>query len=375
MAATEGAAQVSVPFVDLARQHAPLEAELGEAMAGVLRRGDYILGADVELFEGEFAEYVGAGHAVGVGSGTAAIAIGLRALGIGRGDRVIVPAHTYIASALAVIHAGAEPLLCDVEAASGLIDLESAAAVADERTAAIMPVHLYGQACDMDAVTRFAAARGLAVVEDAAQAHGAEWEGRRAGSFGDVAAFSFYPSKNLGALGDGGLVCARDADVAERARSLRNLGQAEHGDHRLLGDNERLDTLQAAALRVKLRGLDTWNAQRREAAKSYRTLLPPGVEHPAQRDRSRDVFHLFAVRLDARDAVAASLAAAGVKTGIHYRLPLHRQPPLADLDAAMDLAAAEDWAARELSLPMFPGLELTEIERVCEALARSLPAS
>ncbi len=283
---------------------------------------------------------------------------------------MIVPAHTYIASALGVIHAGAEPVLCDVDEASGLIDLESASAVVDERTAALLVVHLYGQACDMDAAAGFAAAHGLALVEDAAQAHGARWCGSPAGSFGDVAAFSFYPSKNLGALGDGGMVCARDPAVAERVRRLRNLGQAAHGEHALLGYNERLDTLQAAILRVKLGHLDAWNAERRSVAEEYRRRLPAGIELPPVRDGAHDVFHLLAVRVADRDAAAAALAEAGIQTGVHYRLPLHLQPPLAGIGhGGADLTRAEDWAARELSLPMFPGLEPAEVARVCEALA------
>jgi dTDP-4-amino-4,6-dideoxygalactose transaminase len=372
MSVADQSSRRPVPFVDLARQHAGLETELRAAIDAVIARGDYILGEDVSRFEDEFAAYVGAAHAVGVGSGTAAIAIGLAALGIGPGDRVIVPAHTYIASALGIIHAGAEPVLCDVDEASGLIDLESAAAAVDERSAGIMAVHLYGQACDMDALGRFAADHGLALIEDAAQAHGATWNGRPAGSFGDVAAFSFYPSKNLGALGDGGMICARDGDVAEAARRLRNLGQAAHGDHRIVGYNERLDTLQAAALRVKLRHLDGWNEARRAAAEDYRRLLPDGAPMPPARAGAKDVFHLLAVRVDERDAVAERLGAAGVRTGVHYGLPLHRQPALGDVAAATDLTVAADWAARELSLPMFPGLEAGEVERVCEALQRSL---
>jgi dTDP-4-amino-4,6-dideoxygalactose transaminase len=369
-------ASTTVPFVDLGRQHAAIQADLRAAFERVMARGDFVLGEEVDEFELEFAGYVGATEAVGVGSGTAAISIGLAALGIGPGDRVIVPAHTYVASALGVMHAGAEPLLCDVDEASGLIDLDSAASVVDSRTAAVLAVHLYGQACDMDAVAQFAASRGLALIEDAAQAHGAGWRGQRVGSFGAVAVFSFYPSKNLGALGDGGIVCARDPAVAAAARRLRNLGQEAHGEHVVAGYNERLDTLQAAFLRVKLGHLEGWNAERRRAAERYRERLPAGVAAPPKREGAEDVFHLLAVKLDDRDALARSLASAGIHTGVHYRLPLHRQPPMAGLPPSpVELGQAEDWAARELSLPMFPGLREDEVDRVCAALAGALGRS
>lgn len=365
----------AVPFVDLSRLHAPLRERLHEAVAEVIERGDFILGAEVAEFEREFAAYVGTEHAIGVNSGTAAIAIALAAAGIGPGDEVIVPAHTFIASALGVVHAGAMPVFCDVDERTGLIDLRSAAAVVGDRTVAIVPVHLYGQVCDMDAIARFAASHGLAVIEDAAQAHGARWGDGRAGSFGLASTFSFYPSKNLGGFGDGGAICTSDPAIAERARRLRNLGQLGKGDHHVAGSNERLDTIQAAVLRVKLPLLDGWNAGRVQAARAYCTRLPEEVQTLPVRDRCEDVHHLFPVRLADRDKVAERLAAGGIGTRVHYSPAVHQQPPFVDTPRAEELGRAEEWAASELSLPMFAGLTEGEVERVCGALASCLGAS
>jgi dTDP-4-amino-4,6-dideoxygalactose transaminase len=265
-----------IPLVALGRQHESLRDDLEAAFDRVMGSSGFILGKEVERFETDFAEYCGVRHCVGVASGTAALTLALQAGGIGAGDEVIVPAHTFIASALGVLHAGATPVFCDVHQGSGLIDLDSARAALTSRTAAVLPVHLYGQLCDMDDVLSFAARHGLSVFEDAAQAHGAEVNGRRAGSFGRAAAFSFYPSKNLGALGDGGAICTDDDGLARQARLLRNLGQRRKNDHVTAGANERLDGLQAALLRVKL-PLSRAASQRRRAARGSPWLvrLPP----------------------------------------------------------------------------------------------------
>jgi dTDP-3-amino-3,4,6-trideoxy-alpha-D-glucose transaminase len=292
----------------------------------------------------------------------------LHAAGIGDGDEVIVPAHTFIASALGVLESGAVPVFCDVEDGSGLIDLDSAGAALTSRTAAILPVHLYGQLCEMDAVESFAARHDLAVLEDSAQAHGASINGRRAGSFGRAAAFSFYPSKNLGALGDGGAVCTNDETIAERARQLRNLGQRRKGEHVIAGVNERLDGLQAAFLRVKLPHLDGWNTSRRRWADAYREQLGDDVGLLEDRGASC-VYHLFPIRVPDRDALRARLSENGVETGVHYSPALHHQPPFAALKQQAELPVAEAWAAGELSLPIFPELTPREIERVVAACA------
>jgi dTDP-4-amino-4,6-dideoxygalactose transaminase len=311
-------AVADVPFVDLGLQHAAIRGELQEAFDKVLAENTFILGREVSQFEDEFAELCGVRHCIGVASGTAALTLALIAAGVEEGDQVIVPAHTFIATALAVVHAGASPRFCDVHEGTGLIDVESAAEALTSRTAAIVPVHLYGQVCDMDAVGRFARNHGLLVIEDAAQAHGARWKGARAGSFGDAAAFSFYPSKNLGALGDGGAICTDDDEVAERCRRLRDLGQRRKGEHIEPGFNERLDELQAAMLRVKLPRLEAANGARRAWAALYREVLPSSVTPLTEDRRGECVNHLFPIRLARRDAIKAELQRRGIQTGIHY---------------------------------------------------------
>jgi dTDP-3-amino-3,4,6-trideoxy-alpha-D-glucose transaminase len=363
---TDGRAEV--PFVALEREHAEIAGELHAAFERVLRSSAFILGDEVSRFEAGWAAACGARECVGVASGTAALSLMLRAAGIGKGDEVVVPAHTYIASALAVVHAGAVPVLCDVADDTGLLDVDAAAAAVGPRTAGILAVHLYGQLCDMPAVGRLAERHGLALFEDAAQAHGAECSGRRAGSFGKGAAFSFYPSKNLGALGDGGAICTNDLELAERARRLRNLGQRRKGEHIVPGVNERLDGLQAAALRVKLGRLESANAARRRHAAAYRAVLGGNVRLLDERPATPCVYHLFPVRVQDRDAVATRLRAAGIATGVHYSPALHRQPALNGLvDTSGELRNADAWAREELSLPMSPKLTPAEIRTAADA--------
>ena len=363
----------AVPFVDLRRQHEELGPDLRSALEGVLARNNFILGEEVERFENEFAAFCEVEHCVGVSSGTAALTLALSAAGIGVGDEVIVPAHTYICTALGVIHAGATPVLCDVRADTGLIDTGSAAEMVSERTAAVIGVHLYGQPCDMHDLCEFAERHGLLLVEDAAQAHGASFDGERAGSIGDVAAFSFYPSKNLGALGDGGAVCTNDLPIADCVRRLRNLGQARKGEHTELGFNERLDGVQAAFLRVKLRQLEQKNSARRAWARMYRSALPQTVGRLWEDPRGHCVYHLFPVRVQNRDAVVAGLRQRGIEVGIHYSPALHHQPALAGYRVPMDgCGAAQEWSEEEISLPMFAELSVDEVSRVCEALDTAL---
>ena len=361
-----------VPFVDLAPEHGPLGDELRAAFATTLERGDFILGEAVERFEVAFASYLGVRHAVGVGSGTAALAIAIRAAGIGPGDQVIVPAHTYIASALGVVHAGADPVFCDVERDSGLIDLASAETMVNRRTAAILPVHLYGACVDFGALEQFAARHSLAVIEDAAQAHGARWDGRRAGSMGTAGCFSFYPAKNLGALGDGGLVATDDDEIAAAARRLRHLGQRGKGEHVEIGYNERLDTVQAATLAIKLPHLDGWNESRRAAAAVYRSHLEGRVPILPDREQASDVFHLFPVRVAGRDAVGEALGGRGIGTGVHYSPAVHDQPPFAAAARAEHLVEAEGWATEELSMPIFAGIEPEQAQAAATALLETL---
>jgi len=368
----EQSAPTQIPFVALQRQHEAIAGDLRAAFERVLSADAFILGAEVEAFEREFADYCNVRHCVGVNSGMAALTLALISAGIGPGDEVIVPGHTFIATALAVVHAGATPVFCDVEPDTALIDAASAEAVLTERTAAIIPVHLYGQAADMDAIAALGRRHALFVLEDAAQAHGATWRGQRVGGLGDAAAFSFYPSKNLGALGEGGAVCTDDTDLAQKVSRLRNVGQQSAGEHVALGFNERMHGMQGAFLRAKLPHLDGWNAQRREHAQRYRSSLPQSLELLGERPEAPCVYHVFPARHAARDELARALAAAGVQSKVHYTPATHRHQALDSLPAdsrPVELPNAEAWAEREISLPMFPELSAQEIERIAEVLS------
>jgi len=364
-----------IPFVDLQRQHEEVMPDLRAAFERVVGASAFILGEEVERFEREFASHAGTRHCVGIASGTAALALMMIAAGIGEGDEVIVPAHTYIASALGVLHAGATPALCDVEDGTGLIDVESAEACIGQRTAAILAVHLYGQTCDMGAVRALADRHGLLVLEDAAQAHGALDDGRRAGSLGTAAAFSFYPGKNLGALGDGGAITTDDDQIAERARQLRDIGQRRKGEHVVAGFNERLDGLQAAFLSVKLKRLDAWNEDRRVWAAAYREALAGSARLLEERTPGSCVYHLFPVRVPERDELRTRLESTGIAAGVHYSPALHEQPALAGrFRRADDLSVSESWAREELSLPIFPGLGRERVERIAGVCAAASAA-
>jgi dTDP-3-amino-3,4,6-trideoxy-alpha-D-glucose transaminase len=362
-----------VRFAALDVQHAALKDRLRAAFDRLLESSAFTLGAEVQDFEDEFAAYTSVDHCVGVSSGTAALTLMLRAYGIGPGDEVIVPAHTFIASALGAAHVGATPVLCDVLDDTGLIDPDAARAAVSPRTAAIIAVHLYGQACDMDAIDAFAGPRGILVLEDAAQAAGARYRGRPVGSLGAAAGFSFYPGKNLGALGDGGAICTDDALLAGRLRRLRNLGQRTKGEHVEIGYNERLDGLQAALLRVKLEFLDEWNEARRARAADYREVLGDRVRLLEERPESPCIYHLLPARFSDRDRVGAALQAAGIETGVHYGRAVHQHQAWAGRPLVhSDLPVSEAWAAEELSLPMHPDLTRQEIEFVAEELETAL---
>lgn len=350
--------------------------ESGILAAPVLTPGETVLGDSslvpndvVDRFEEEFARYCGVAHCIGVSSGTAALSLMLRANGIGPGDEVIVPDHGFVASALAVHHAGATAVLCDVEAGSGLIDPGAARALVGPRTAAIIAVHLYGQACDIPAIEAFARGAGLLVLEDASHAPGARLRDRPVGSLGAAAAFSFSPGNNLGALADAGAVCTDDDLLAERMRSLRNLGHEPTGKPADAGSEARLDLRQAALLRVKLPYLDAWNAARRQHAARYRELLPDELRLLTERPESPCVYHVFPVRVSHRDAVAASLGLSGIDTAVHYERAVHDQPLWSRHEPRHGATPqAERWAAEELSLPMHPDLDRRDVERVAEAM-------
>jgi dTDP-4-amino-4,6-dideoxygalactose transaminase len=354
--------------------HEELEAEACEAIAAVLREGDFILGAPVGAFEEEWAAYCGTRFAVGTDSGLSALELALRAYGIGPGDEVITTANTFIATAFAVVHAGATPVLVDVDADTLTMDPARLEEAITPRTRAVVPVHLYGQPADMDAIVQVADAHGLVVLEDACQAHGARYRGRRAGSLGHAAAFSFYPAKNLGAFGDGGIVVTDDEEVAERIRTLRHYGQQVKNAHGVVGFNRRLDTLQAACLRVKLPRLDRWNDGRRLAAGLYDAVLgDTGVGTPSTASDVEHVWHLYVVRSQRRDELQAHLTTLGIGTGVHYPVPIHLQPACRGLGYAEGDFPVSEAAAREiLSLPMYPGLDEHAVERVADGIRACL---
>ena len=367
---------MKVPFADLTALHEPIRAEIDAAIAGVVDTNAYILGPDVAAFENEFAAYCGAEHCVGVASGTAALELAFEALELGPGDEVIVPANTFVASVMPLVNRGVTPVLVDCTDDTALIDVDAAAAAITERTRAIVPVHLYGQVADMDPLLELAAEHDLTIVEDAAQAHGASYDGRRAGVFGRIACFSFYPGKNLGALGDAGAVTTNDAELAERISRLRDLGQERKYVHVISGHNERIDTLHAAVLRVKLRRLDAWNDARREAADLYASALADlPVRLPVTGPGREHVWHLYVVRCERRDEVRAALEADGIGVGMHYPTPVHLQAAFASLGHGPGaFPVAEAWSRDLLSLPMFPGLDSERVDVVADRLAAALGA-
>jgi dTDP-4-amino-4,6-dideoxygalactose transaminase len=361
-----------VPFNDLKPRY-DARWELHEAAASrVFRRGWYVLGPELEAFEHEFAAYHGGGHAAGVANGTDAIELALRAAGVGPGDEVITVAHTAVATVCAVERSGAKAVLVDVDPRTYTIDPAAVRAAITPRTKAIVPVHLYGHPVDMDAILEVAARANLLVVEDCAQAHGARWLGRKVGTLGHVAAFSFYPTKNLGAFGDGGAVLTSDAALAERVRRLRNYGQTERYHHVDPGGfNSRLDELHAAYLRVSLQFLDADNGERRRIAAIYQARLR-GVEPPRAwpgEDRVHHVYHLYVVRHPDRNGLQERLKARGVGTLVHYPIPVHLQPAYAHLGMIRgDLPVTERLAGEILSLPMYAGLRDAQIEVVVDAV-------
>jgi dTDP-4-amino-4,6-dideoxygalactose transaminase len=353
-----------IPFNDLKPLHRELAAALGAAVARVLESGWYILGREVEEFEAAFAAYHGTGHVVAVASGTDAIELALHAAGIGPGDEVITVAHTAVATVCAIERAGARPVLVDIDPATYTMDPAAARAAITPRTRALLPVHLYGHPADLDALVELADRAGLLLIEDCAQAHGARFKGRRVGTFGTLAAFSFYPTKNLGACGDGGAVLTADRALADRVRRLRNYGQSARYRHEVRGINSRLDELQAAILHCKLDRLDVCNAERRELARHYRQFFT-GVVHPHEAASAEHVYHLYVVRHPDRDALRATLRELGMGTQIHYPVPVHLQPAYADLGYGPgSLPVTERTAATILSLPMYPGLSREAVARV-----------
>ena len=357
-----------IPIIDLKAQLARIRPEIDEAVARVLASASFVLGEDVRLLEREFAAFCGTAHACAVANGTDALHVALRAYGVGPGDEVVTVANTFIATGEAILLAGAKPVFVDVEPATHTMDPARLEAAITARTKVVLPVHLYGHPADTTAIGEVARRHRLPVLEDAAQAHGAEWRGVRAGALGHAACFSFYPTKNLGAYGDAGMVTSSDEGFIARVRQIANHGAGTHRyDNVVLGMNSRLDTLQAAVLRVKLRHLDRWNAERAERATAYTRALEgvPGVVTPQERDGARSAWHLYTVRVTEREALAEHLRARGIGTAIHYPRPIHLQGSMATAGGrAGDLPVSERLAREVLCLPLYPELPLEDVARV-----------
>ena len=357
---------MNIPLIDLSIQHRNLRAEINSAIEGVLDRADFILGHDVADLEQEFAAYCGAKYAVGVDSGLSALELSLRAFGISEGDEVIVPAHTFTATAAAVTFAGAKPVFVDANPETMCIDVEKIEDAITPHTKAILPVHLYGLPVDMDRILEIAEKHNLVVVEDACQAHGAMYKGRRVGALGHIAGFSFYPTKNLGGCGDGGIITTNDTNAIEMIKAMRNCGQRSKNIHELPPFNHRLDNLQAAILRVKLRYLDQWIDSRRALASSYNKLLANSyVVRPAEPADHKHVYHLYVIRSENRDALQAHLKESGIGTAIHYPKPVHLQPFYSNgLDRRGEFPVAEKICDEILSLPLYPEMTEEQVEIV-----------
>lgn len=368
---------MEVPFLELRSAYLELREQIDAAIARVSRRGQYILGPEVDAFEQEFAGYCGVNHAIGVGNGLDALHLALRAMGVGPGDEVIVPSNTYIATWLAVTHTGANPVPVEPDELTCNIDPALIEAAITPRTRVILPVHLYGQPADLDPILDIARRHGLRLLEDAAQAHGARYKDRPIGGHGDAAAWSFYPGKNLGAMGDGGAVTTNDAELAERIRVLANYGSKNKYYHEVVGFNSRLDPMQAAILRVKLHCLDAWNERRRVIACRYlEALAGSGLVLPHVPDWAAPVWHLFVVRHPERDRLQQHLTAAGIGTLIHYPVPPHRQRAYAGTGFAEGaLPIASRMAAEALSLPMGPQLTSVEADAVVTAVTEACRAA
>lgn len=358
---------MTIPFLDLPRQHLPLLEEVSAAISGLIAEGRFIGGAPVAEFERAFAELCDRPHCVGVGNGTDALMLALRALGVGKGDVVILPAHTFIATAEAATMLGATPRFVDIDPVTYTMDPEKLSAANRDGVKAVVPVHLYGQAAEMDRIAEIAAANGWKVLEDAAQAHGATYKGKPVGSLGDLAGFSFYPGKNLGAFGDAGAVVGADAGLADRLRRIADHGRKTKQEHGEPGVNSRLDSIQAAVLAIKLRHLSGWNDARARVAAWYDERLAgiDGLVLPKVGPNRKHVYHLYVVQAPEREPLMNALRAEGIGCGIHYAVPLHLQPAYADLGHGRgDFPVAEQVTGSCVSLPMFPGMTEEQVDTV-----------
>jgi dTDP-4-amino-4,6-dideoxygalactose transaminase len=364
---------MKIPFVDLKSLHVEIKDDLREVFDRVLDNSTFVLGPEVQRFEHEFAAYCGTEYCVAVNTGTAAIHLALASLGIGPGDEVITVPHTFIATAEAITAVGARPVFIDIEPVSYTMDASLMEAAITSKTRAIIPVDLYGQVANMDPILEIANRHGIPVVEDACQAHGAEYKGRKAGSFGVAGCFSFYPGKNLGACGEGGAVTTNDADLAQRIRLWRDHGSSKRYEHVFPGLNMRMEGIQGGILSVKLKYLDRWNEQRRDAAAAYgKALADTDIETPTEMDYGRHVYHLYVVQSGNRDALRQQLTDAGIESGLHYPTPLHLQEAYRFLGYNLgDFPVSEKVKSRILSLPMYPGIHPEAVNRVASELRES----
>jgi dTDP-4-amino-4,6-dideoxygalactose transaminase len=366
-------ANIKVPYLDLKAQYHSIKAEIDEAIARVLDSCQFVLGPEVAQFEKEFAAYCGTSECIALNSGTSALHLALLAAGVGPGDEVITVPFTFVASVATILYAGAKPVLVDIEPRTFNMNPAALDAAISPRTKAIVPVHLYGHPADMDSIREVARKHKLVVIEDAAQAHGAKYEGRSVGSIGDIACFSFYPAKNLGAYGEGGAVTTSNSEYARAIRMLRDWGQDRKYHHCLHGYNYRMEGFQGAILRVKLRHLESWTETRRAIVKTYNEhLAGADVVRPAEMPWARHVYHLYTLRADNRNALQAALLNAGIQTGIHYSTPVHLQPAYANLGYGPNSLPESEKAAREvLSLPLYPELSDSQIEDVANAVMQA----
>lgn len=371
MSASKGPSGSRIPFVDLQEQNRLHADEWMDAVRSVITSGRFIGGDEVRAFEREFTSYIGAKYGVGTGSGADALRLALLALGVGPGDEVATVSHSFVATADCIVHAGARPVFVDIDPVTYTMDPSQLQKLMGPKVKAILPVHLYGQPADMDPILEISKKWNVPVVEDAAQAHGSSYRGRPCGSMGLISCFSFYPSKNLGAFGDGGFAATQDPELAEKIRALHEYGQVEKYKHSLVGFNSRLDALHAAVLRRKLRYLDGWNEARRRAAKLYSKGMQglEGISPPVEAEERKHIYHVYAVRSAHRSSLQSWLTQHGVETGIHYPIPIHMQPAYSRVNwRAGELARSVAASLEVLSLPMFPEITPEQVERVCDSL-------
>jgi len=355
-----------IPFIDFKREYTEISEEIEQAIQRVLKSGWFILGEEVKHFEDEFSKYIGVKYGIGVNSGSDALFLALKALGIGKGDEVITVSHTFISTVDAIVRNGAIPVFVDIDLQTYCIDVTKIEEKITDKTKAILPVHIYGHPADMKPIIELAKKNNLYIIEDACQAHGTEYKDKKVGSIGDVGCFSFYPTKNLGAYGDGGMIVTNNEEIAERLKMLMNYGQSKKYYHDFIGVNSRLDEIQAAVLRVKLKHLDEWNNKRREAASIYRDFLANSdVIIPVERQYAKHVYHLYVIRCKNRDILQQYLLKNGVQTLIHYPVPVHKQKAYLKRVKDSRLPVTEKVCMEILSLPMHPYITREEIEKVC----------